>query len=130
MTPSSPTGRSGAPSSTRAVALGALVVAVAAFVALWSRGSARPTTALDGSVNGAVAARSLPGDAMARMKPEAAYFTADNGYRTVYFFIDLADASDLPRMAEPFFTQLNARVDFQPVMNADDLKKGLSQLQR
>ena len=68
------------------------------------------------------------GDALTRLKPEAAYFTADGGNRTGYFVIDLKDQSDLPQIAEPFFQELNAKVEFMPVMNADDLKKGLSQL--
>lgn len=68
------------------------------------------------------------GETIARHKPEAAYFTADGGNRTAYFFIDLKDQSDMPSIAEPFFSEMNAEVDFQPVMTADDLKKGLAQL--
>lgn len=70
----------------------------------------------------------LVADAMARMQPEAAYFTADRGLRTAYFFVDLKDQSQMPVFAEPFFVELEASVEFMPVMNADDLKKGLSQL--
>ena len=65
---------------------------------------------------------------MARMKPQSAYFTADGGTRTVYFFVEMQDQSQIPAFAEPFFSELNAEVDFQPVMTADDLKKGLSQI--
>jgi len=36
------------------------------------------------------------------------------------------DASDIPSIVEPLFVGLNARVELLPVMNADDLKKGLS----
>jgi hypothetical protein len=32
-------------------------------------------------------------------------------------------------VAEPFFMGLNAKVTFLPVMNADDLQKGLGSLQ-
>jgi hypothetical protein len=70
----------------------------------------------------------LMADTMARMQPEAAYFTADNGFRTAYFFVDLKDQSQIPVFAEPFFMELEATVEFMPVMNADDLKKGLSLL--
>jgi hypothetical protein len=62
------------------------------------------------------------------MQPEAAYFTADKGSRTAYFFVDLKDQSQIPVFAEPFFQELEASVEFMPVMNADDLKKGLSQV--
>jgi len=65
---------------------------------------------------------------MERIKPEAAYFTADRGSRTAYFVVDLKDQSDIPSLAEPFFQEFNASVEFMPVMNADDLKKGLSKI--
>lgn len=67
-------------------------------------------------------------ETMGRMKPEAAYFTADKGTRTAYFVLDVKDQSEMPSLAEPFFMEFNASVEFMPVMNADDLKKGLSQV--
>jgi hypothetical protein len=63
-----------------------------------------------------------------RWKPEAMYFTTFDGRRTAFMVFDLPDASDLPPFAEPFFRGLNADVELAPVMNADDLQKGLSQL--
>ena len=63
-----------------------------------------------------------------RWKPEAMYFTTFNGERTAYLVFDLPDASGIPSFAEPFFTELNAGVELAPVMNGDDLQKGLSQL--
>ncbi len=66
--------------------------------------------------------------AMARMKPEAAYFTTTWGERTAIFVFNLENSSDMPRIAEPFFTELNAHVEAHPVMNAEDLKAGLSKL--
>lgn len=89
----------------------------------------RVTIPVEGG-NAAVKSGRLPqlmADAMARMHPEAAYFTTDKGFRTAYFFVDLKDQSQIPVLAEPFFMELNASVEFMPVMNADDLKKGLSQ---
>ena len=65
-------------------------------------------------------------DALARMKPEAAYFTADKGDRTAYIVLDVKDPSEMPGLAEPFFLELGAKVDFQPVMNGEDLRKGLA----
>jgi hypothetical protein len=63
-----------------------------------------------------------------RWKPEAMYFTTVDGQRTAYFVFDLADASDIPVFAEPFFLGLNAAVEFSPVMNIEDLQRGLGQL--
>ena len=63
-----------------------------------------------------------------RWKPEAMYFTTFNGERTAYLVFDLPDTSGIPSFAEPFFAELNAGVELAPVMNGDDLQKGLSQL--
>jgi hypothetical protein len=59
------------------------------------------------------------------LKPEAAYFLGFEGKRTALIFFDLADASQIPAVAEPFFVGFNAEVDFYPVMTAEDLGKGL-----
>jgi hypothetical protein len=78
--------------------------------------------------NNAIKDGSLPKlmqQVMERLKPEASYFTAMDGCRTCIMVFDLKDPSEIPSIAEPFFLQLNAKVEFSPVMNADDLKKGL-----
>jgi hypothetical protein len=66
--------------------------------------------------------------AMENLKPEAAYFLPSGGERSALLFFDLADASDIPSIAEPFFQNLNASVEFSPVMNAEDLQAGLGKL--
>lgn len=66
--------------------------------------------------------------ALEKLRPEAAYFGPEGGRRTCWLVVDLQDASQLPPTAEPFFTELNAEVEFIPVMNPEDLQKGLSQL--
>jgi hypothetical protein len=63
-----------------------------------------------------------------RWKPEAMYFTTFDGRRTAFIVFDLPDSSGIPPFAEPFFMGLNAEVQFSPVMNGDDLQKGLSNL--
>jgi hypothetical protein len=63
-----------------------------------------------------------------RWKPEAMYFTTFDGKRTAYIVFDLPDSSSIPVFAEPFFSQLSAEVELAPVMNGDDLQKGLSEL--
>lgn len=63
------------------------------------------------------------------LKPEAVYFTAENGKRGGIMVINLNSPSEIPRYAEPFFLNLNATVVFLPCMSADDLKNaGLEDL--
>ncbi len=38
---------------------------------------------------------------------------------------DMADPSQIPQIAEPLFLNVDAAVEFVPVMNADDLRKAL-----
>ncbi len=67
---------------------------------------------------------------MERLRPEASYFHTVDGCRACFMVFDLKDASEIPTIAEPFFTELNAKVEFCPVMNADDLQKGLKMWQQ
>ena len=71
-------------------------------------------------------ARAMQG-AAERLKPEAAYFLPDDGKRTALFFFNMQDASQIPGIAEPLFMGLNASLTLSPVMNADDLQKGLAE---
>jgi hypothetical protein len=64
--------------------------------------------------------------ALEELKPEAAYFTVDNGCRTAFFFFDLADPSQMPKISEPFFMEIGAKIHYSPVMNPEDLRKGLT----
>lgn len=56
-------------------------------------------------------------------KPEAAYFSERNGYRSGIVVVDLPSASDIPRLAEPWFLSFNAEVEFHPAMTPEDLAK-------
>ena len=58
-----------------------------------------------------------------QQKPEAAYFVADGGRRTGILIMDLKDASDIPRIAEPWFLALNAGIEATPAMVPEDLQK-------
>ena len=60
-----------------------------------------------------------------RAKPEAMYFTLDGGTRTMFAVVDMASASDMPRLLEPVFMGMNARIDATPCMNAEELAAGL-----
>ena len=55
------------------------------------------------------------------IKPEAVYFTAQHGKRTTTMIIDMADASELPAVAEPWFLAFDASIDATPVMLPEDL---------
>ena len=61
-----------------------------------------------------------------QLKPEAAYFHANDGCRGGFFVFDMADSSQIPLVAEPLFLQHNAKVYFTPVMNPADLAKALA----
>ncbi|MFJ1972441.1 hypothetical protein ACIO93_27590 [Streptomyces sp. NPDC087903] len=63
-----------------------------------------------------------------QIKPEAAYFTTDNGARTAFLVFDLNDSSLLPSISEPLFQNLGAKITYAPVMNMEDVQKGLSRL--
>jgi hypothetical protein len=54
-------------------------------------------------------------------KPEAVYFTEFGGERSAVMVVDLADASGIPRIAEPWFLQFNAKLVMHPVMTPEDL---------
>jgi hypothetical protein len=63
-----------------------------------------------------------------QLKPEAAYFGPSEGGRSCTFIFDMQDSSRLPIIAEPLFEELGAKIEIQPVMNAEDLQKGLAAL--
>ena len=60
---------------------------------------------------------------MAEQKPEAAYFTLDNGMRTGFIFLDIQEPSQIPAIVEPWFLAFNADVELTPVMVGEDLGK-------
>jgi hypothetical protein len=62
-------------------------------------------------------------------KPEAVYFTEQNGQRGAILIIDLPDPSKVPALAEPWFLAFNADVEFHIVMAPEELQKaGLEDL--
>ncbi|MEU3935093.1 hypothetical protein AB0E85_24135 [Streptomyces sp. NPDC029044] len=69
-------------------------------------------------------------ESMEQIKPEAAYFTTDHGKRTAYVVFDMQDSWQMPVISEPFFLQLDAEITYTPVMNMEDVQKGLSQMGR
>lgn len=65
---------------------------------------------------------------MGKLKPEAAYFAPMGGKRGGMIFFDLAEPSQIVEAVEPFFLGLNAETELVPVMNGDDLRKGLAKV--
>lgn len=66
---------------------------------------------------------------MEATKPEAVYFTGQNGHRGAVLIVDLPDPSKIPALAEPWFLTFQADVEFRVVMSPDDLKRaGLDEL--
>jgi hypothetical protein len=67
-------------------------------------------------------------DFMTQNKPESAYFTVTNGERTAFFVLDISDSSAMPAIGEPMYMSLGAKLEFRPVMNVEELQRGLSAL--
>jgi hypothetical protein len=66
---------------------------------------------------------------VADLKPEVVYFTADNGQRTAFLFLEMENASQIPAIAEPWFLAFNATIEIHPVMVPDDLAKAGSAIE-
>jgi hypothetical protein len=65
---------------------------------------------------------------MEDLKPEAAYFYAENGQRSGHFIVDAQDSAEIVRLCEPFWFALKADIAMVPVMSAEDIQKGLADL--
>jgi len=57
------------------------------------------------------------------IKPEAAYFTEQDGARGAVLVIEVAEPSQVPSFAEPFFLNFNADCRFRIVMSPEDLAR-------
>jgi hypothetical protein len=63
------------------------------------------------------------------LKPEAAYFTEQDGKRGAVLILDVSDASRIPALAEPFFLNFSADCRFRICMTPDDFgKAGLDEI--
>jgi len=63
------------------------------------------------------------------IKPEAAYFTEQNGHRGALLIVDMKDSSAIPSLAEPWFLSFNADCNFRIAMTPEDLaRSGLDRI--
>jgi hypothetical protein len=63
------------------------------------------------------------------IKPEAVYFTEQDGHRGAVLIVNVEDPSQVPALAEPWFLHFQADCKFRIVMTPEDLQRaGLSEL--
>jgi hypothetical protein len=63
------------------------------------------------------------------IKPEAVYFTEQDGHRSALLIVNVESPSQIPALAEPWFLNFQADCKLRIVMTPDDLKKaGLDEL--
>jgi hypothetical protein len=87
----------------------------------------RPVEKSNAAINDGSLGRTME-SISSNLKPEAAYFMPLEGKRAGMIFFDMADPSQIVESVEPFFLSLNASTELVPVMNADDLRKGLAKV--
>lgn len=60
-----------------------------------------------------------------QVRPEAAYFTLEQGKRAGIVIFEESDQARLTTINEPLFAKLDAAIEIMPVLSADDLRRGL-----
>jgi len=60
---------------------------------------------------------------LAASKPEAVYFTEQQGQRGAILIVDVPHPSKIPALAEPWFLGFEADVEFHIAMTPDELKQ-------
>lgn len=63
-----------------------------------------------------------------QQKPEAVYFTDFDGLRTVIMIVNVANASDISGISEPWFLAFDATVEFHTALVQEDMAAGASSL--
>lgn len=71
---------------------------------------------MDGSVGKKIKA------ILQQSNPEAVYFTEQFGQRGAVAIVNVENSSDIPVLAEPWFLQFNASVEFRIAMTPADLE--------
>ena len=60
---------------------------------------------------------------LASIEPESVYFTTHDGQRGATLVVNLENASEIPKVAEPWFLTFNAKIEIKLVMSPEDLAK-------
>ena len=60
---------------------------------------------------------------MEDIKPEAVYFTIDDGQRTLYLFVNIENGVDIAKVAEPLWLSWKANVTFLPAFTPEDMEQ-------
>lgn len=56
---------------------------------------------------------------------EASYFALEDGKRMGIIIFEETDQARMPTINEPFFNAVNASIEIQPVLTAEDLQRSL-----
>ncbi len=63
------------------------------------------------------------------IKPEAVYFTEQDGHRGAILVVNINQPSEIPALAEPWFLNFNADCQFHVAISPEDLQQaGLEEL--
>jgi len=87
-----------------------------------------PHDSFNAAVKDGTAGQKL-GRILGELKPEAVYFTEQQGRRGAILIVDIADPSKIPAVCEPWFLSFNADVELRIVMSPEELQKaGLDEI--
>lgn len=59
---------------------------------------------------------------MSGLKPEAAYFTLDDGERSALLIVNINKPGDYVKYGEPFFLMFDASIKYEIAMSPEELK--------
>lgn len=63
------------------------------------------------------------GRILEQQRPEAAYFTEEDGKRTGFIVVNIDHPYQIPSLCEPWFLAFDAEVRLHPAMTVQDLQK-------
>jgi hypothetical protein len=63
------------------------------------------------------------GRVLETMQAESVYFTEQDGRRGAVMIVNVADPSEIPKLAEPWFLTFNADCRFRIAMTIEDLQR-------